>query len=58
MRLVRKERWSFDARNGKDLEELVADWLTQHESTGWIPSALVLSALLVAIVLFAVSRLA
>jgi hypothetical protein len=40
-----------------DLEEVVADWLTQLEPVDWLPSALVLGVLFAAMVLFALTRL-
>ena len=55
---IREKAWSFEARNSKDLEELVADWLSQQESTDWLPSIIVLGALLAAMILFGLSRLA
>jgi hypothetical protein len=52
-----EKAWSGKTRSGEDLEELVANWLQQQEPADWLPSALVLSTLLAAMVLFAVSRL-
>jgi hypothetical protein len=55
---LRERAWSLRSREGDDLEQTVADWLTQQEAADWLPSALVLSTLLAAMVLFAVSRAA
>jgi hypothetical protein len=54
----RVRAWQVDSRDGHDLEQRVADWLTQQEAADWLPSAMILGTLLTAMVLFAVSRLA
>jgi hypothetical protein len=49
---------SLDARDECEIEESVMDWLTQHEPQSWVPAAIVLAVLLLAIVLLPLTRLA
>ena len=48
--------WSFELRDGNDLEERVASWIARQESSSWIISIVVLGSSFAAMVLFAVSR--
>ena len=45
----------FEARDGTDREDIVADWLAA-QSTSWIATAIVLGTTFAAMVLFALSR--
>lgn len=46
----------FETRAANDLEEAVVRWMARQDRAPWVPSAIVLSTLLIAMVLFAVAR--
>lgn len=48
--------WSFELRDGNDLEARVASWIAKQESSSWIIAIMVLGSSFLAMVLFAISR--
>lgn len=53
---VNDRPWPFEQRSGNELEESVANWMAGQAATAWISSTVVLGTLLIAMVLFAISR--
>jgi hypothetical protein len=56
MRVLGKQPRTLDY-DGTDLEERVTDWLSRQVSSFSLADALILGALLIAMILFAVARL-
>lgn len=46
----------FETRETNDLEDTVTRWIARQDPAPWVPSAIVLSTLLIAMVLFALAR--
>lgn len=56
MWLLGEKAWFSETREATDLDRTVARWISQQEAAPWLSSAIVLSTLFIAMVLFAVAR--